>query len=149
MATITIVGLILGAAICAKRREEKNNPEAKRRRKRCIRLRAAWQILLYARLGEAERGELDGLAISRQELEGAEGAKELHEGDFRCELECFEKRAELQALEAQCLARKIELRELEDGTWEWDAGSRRRLSEMPCRCSTISSFSSLRNGEPG
>ena len=111
-----------------------------------------WQILLYARLGEVEKKELDGSSTMIRELGEKEEAKELHDEDLRFELQCSEKRAELEVLEKQCRARRMELRELEDGTWEWDAGGGERLSELPdgpCRCSPIGSVRGIADGDPG
>ena len=108
------------------------------RRRHCLRLKAACRILFYADTGN-DKLELSAENIQR-ELEARQKLVELDGKNRLVELECAEKLAELETLEAQCLVRRNELRELEDGTWEWSTG----LGRI---CELSSQESALRGGQ--
>lgn len=90
------------------------------KRRHCMRFRAACHVLFSANI-DKDKFELSAELI-RRELEVREKILELDGKDLLVELECSEKLAELEALESQCQIRREELRELEDGTWEWSVG---------------------------
>jgi hypothetical protein len=144
---LTVIIVITAILTVISRVRSFENPE-KRPLWKLDRLRAAIKVLWHGVQQDLEASytpELDP-SSARAELTPDLKGYQLYGTDEwvfelgdrqRYELACAEKKAELEALEEKCCARRRELRDLEDGTWEWDAGSFAstrycKLNELEC-----------------